>query len=299
VDSSTAALNYRKVIVSRIARRLLLSLQSLLPKSVYTPFYTWSFACYKTLLRLLYFRHAIYYRVIGDHENYHKAKTVFRVMAYSLVGASGLEATFDAAIDVCRKNISGCFVECGVAEGGCSALMGLVLVEQSQARDQWLFDSFEGLPDPTVQDYDESDGAMGEHGRPLVKGSCLGTREKVEQLLFSKFRLDQKRTFLVKGWFQDTLPERRNEVGAISFLRIDGDWYESTKCCLENLYDQVVPGGYIVIDDYGTFLGCKRAFDEFVNHRGLNLRIFPDGRGGVLFAKPGLDATSDFTHART
>jgi hypothetical protein len=69
-------------------------------------------------------------------------------------------------------------------------------------------------------------------------------------------------------------------------LRVDGDWYESTKCCLENLYDNVVSGGFLIIDDYGTCHGCKKAVDEFIQRRGLNVQFFSDGRGGVKFEKP-------------
>jgi len=92
--------------------------------------------------------------------------------------------------------------------------------------------------------------------------------------------------FMVAGWFQDTLPEYKNKIGEISFLRIDGDWYESTKCCLENLYDNVVTGGYIFIDDYGSVIGCKKATDEFLENRKLNVELMLDDRGGCYFVKP-------------
>jgi len=82
------------------------------------------------------------------------------------------------------------------------------------------------------------------------------------------------------------LPAYRGKIGPVSLLRIDGDWYESTKCCLENLYDQVVPGGCLIIDDYETCFGAKKAVDEFVAQRGLIVSMSSDGRGGVLFKKP-------------
>ena len=68
-------------------------------------------------------------------------------------------------------------------------------------------------------------------------------------------------TCFVKGWFQDTVP--KNNHGPIAILRLDGDLYASTKICLEHLYKKVVPGGFIIIDDYGL-AGCKKAVDEFM-----------------------------------
>ena len=164
--------------------------------------------------------------------------------------------------------------------------MAMVAAEHAAGRKMWLFDSFEGLPSPTGEDYDKTGKATGPHLRPLRKGSCLGAKDQVEELLFLKFGLDRSNVHLVKGWFRDTLPASRERIGPISLLRIDGDWYESTKCCLENLYDQVLPGGCVIIDDYETCFGAKEAVDEFVARRGLSVSLSSDRRGGVLFQKP-------------
>jgi O-methyltransferase len=72
-----------------------------------------------------------------------------------------------------------------------------------------------------------------------------------------------------KGWFKDTLPIAKHEVGPISILRLDGDWYDSVLVGLECLYDLVVPGGYILIDDYGFWEGAQKATDEFRAKRGI------------------------------
>ncbi|MBU4510223.1 TylF/MycF family methyltransferase [bacterium] len=79
--------------------------------------------------------------------------------------------------------------------------------------------------------------------------------------------IDKKNIKMIKGWFQNTLPEYKNKIGKISLLRIDADWYESTKCCLENLYDNVIDEGFVVIDDYGTCFGAKKALDEFLEKK--------------------------------
>jgi hypothetical protein len=77
----------------------------------------------------------------------------------------------------------------------------------------------------------------------------------------------------------------RDEVGPIGVLRLDGDWYESTKCCLDQLFDQVVPGGYIIIDDYGHWEGCRHAVDEFLAHRNLDVELVTVDYTGRYFRK--------------
>ena len=145
------------------------------------------------------------------------------------------------------------------------------------------------MSEPTPEDeYQESlRYTPGNRSSDLVApGYCLGTFEEVESLLFSKLGLNRDNIFMVKGWFQDTLPEYRERTDAIAILRIDGDWYESTKCCLENLYDNVIPGGSIIIDDYESYVGAKKATDEFIKNRDIKTKLSFDGRGGCYFRKP-------------
>jgi O-methyltransferase len=285
VASSEASTAYRRHPVVKMLKYLLASLSSVLPESVYEAFYRNSFAFYKALLRLAYFRHVAYLILFGD-TGASRAEMIYSVMPYSLVGRSGLEVTFDAAVDLIKRGIPGAFVECGVAQGGCSALMAMTARTDKSARMMWLFDSFQGLPSPTEDDYDQDRKWTGKHIRPLNRGSCLGTKSQVESLLFSKFELDRESIFLVEGWFQETLPAYKDRVGQISLLRIDGDWYESTICCLRHLYGNVAPGGYFIIDDYGVCYGCKKAVHEFFEERGISPCLVPDGRGGILFSKP-------------
>ena len=269
----------------RSLKSILASSHPLLPDAIYKSLYDHAFNTYKGLLRLSYSRHLVYQSIFGDRAGLMRAKLIHSVMPYSLVGSSGLEATFDAASDLIAREIPGDFIECGVAEGGCSALMGMVAKTDPHGRRMWLFDSFQGLPDPTKEDYDEAKELTGQHIRPLIQGSCLGKKGEVESLLFSKFGLPRNSVFLIEGWFQDTLPVTKNRIGQIALLRIDGDWYESTICCLQNLYDLVSPGGWVIVDDYGVCFGCKKAVHEFLEGRGLKPRLIPDGRGGVLFSK--------------
>ncbi len=219
-----------------------------------------------------------YYNFGGDRATIITLKSV---LPYTMVGRGGLIATYNLAQRVAKWHVTGCLVECGIARGGCSALM---LLASGDGRSAWLFDSFEGLPEPTAEDGilrkpQSKDRASWD----LAKGYCLGTREEVEDLLFNKFGFDREKVHLVKGWFQNTLPQYREKVGDIAVLRIDGDWYESTKCCLENLYDNVADGGYVIIDDY-ALVGCRKAVDEFFAGREYP-KVVLDGRGGGWFRK--------------
>jgi Macrocin-O-methyltransferase (TylF) len=264
---------------------VLASSRAILPEAVYEPLYDTLFACYRSALRAFYFRNIVTRWLGGNHAGLFRAKAVRRVMPYSLVGASGLEATFDAACELIQKRIFGAFVECGVARGGCAALLATVATQEFPRRQMWLFDSFDGLPSPTSEDYGQDQKSTGRHIRPLVRGSCCGTKDEVEALLFSRFGFARDSISLVQGWFQDTLPATKERIGPIALLRIDGDWYESTICCLDNLYDLVVPGGSIIIDDYGVCFGCKKAVHEFFAKRNIRPLLIPDNRGGVRFSK--------------
>jgi hypothetical protein len=205
-------------------------------------------------------------------------------MRYSLVGSSGLEATYDVVYSVEQRGVPGSIVECGVARGGSAALMGLVARRHGNRRELWLFDSYEGLPEPTAEDF--AGGKTGTHVRELPPGSCLGLQEEVAALLFDRLLLDREKIRLVKGWFENTVGPHVGRVGTIAVLRIDADWYESVKCCLDNFYDSVAPGGYVIIDDYSSCFGAKRAVDEFLAARDLRVEMTHDGRGGCHFRKP-------------
>lgn len=101
----------------------------------------------------------------------------------------------------------------------------------------------------------------------------LGTLEEVKMLLENKIGYPPEYLHYHKGWFQNTLPLKSNAIKEIAILRIDGDWYASTKVCLEYLYDKVVPGGFVIIDDYGTYEGCRKAVHEFLDARGEKVFI--------------------------
>ena len=95
----------------------------------------------------------------------------------------------------------------------------------------------------------------------------------------------EEKIHLIKGKVEDTLPTILPE--RLALLRLDTDWYESTKVCLKFLYPQVVSGGYVILDDYGTWAGCRKAFEEYTTEEKLGaLVLVRIDHTGVYYVKP-------------
>jgi len=215
---------------------------------------------------------------IKDFARPSKVKLALDVSLYTMLSYPRLSKLYEVACHLQREKINGSFVECGVWNGG-SAGMVAAPARNDKNRHSWLFDSWEGLPE--ASEYDIS--YTGEQGE---KGMALGLEEKVRELLFEKLKLSQGTVHLVRGWFNDTLPVYKKYIGKIALLHLDCDWYESVKFCLDELYDSVVEGGFIFLDDYGHWHGCKKAADEFMKERGLRIDLVKIDYTGVYFQKP-------------
>jgi Macrocin-O-methyltransferase (TylF) len=194
------------------------------------------------------------------------------VAPYTMLDEPRLRGLYEAVCSAVEANIPGDVVECGTARGGSAALMGLALDLLRAGRVLWVFDTFEGIPAATG---DDPPDAM------QFTGQFKGEYEQVKGLFREFGILDNSR--LIKGLFQNTL--HRLGAGEIAVLHLDGDWYESTKCGLEALYDKVAPGGFIQIDDYGHWAGCRKAVDEFFQARGLQPELTWLDYTGVQFKK--------------
>jgi O-methyltransferase len=194
------------------------------------------------------------------------------VRPYTMVPVPRLRTLWKLANRVHQEKLSGAFVECGSCNGGTGAILAHVAARDR--RKVWLFDSFEGLPEPRPED--------GERARAWV-GKCLGQVDLVKEVL-SKTGARMDDVEIVKGWFENTLASV--QTGPIALLHLDADWYESTMTILEQLYDRVQPSGYLVLDDYGHWPGCRRALDEFMARRGLTPTLMPSDNEGVWFRKP-------------
>ena len=178
-------------------------------------------------------------------------------LQYSSIPASRLSLMVELARQF--ANVDGAFVECGVYNGGGAAVM----VQQLGKRPVYLFDSFEGLPKPEKID---GDRAGMKYDRMIQANGAWQAGDMANvQAAFRALNCWSKQVHMIKGWFTDTLPV--TETGPIAVLHLDADWYSSTQLALDALYDRVVPGGLILVDDYGAWVGCRTAVQEFWQSR--------------------------------
>jgi O-methyltransferase len=166
--------------------------------------------------------------------------------------------------------IQGTIVECGTWRGGMIAGIADVL---GSSRHYYLCDSFQGLPPAKEIDGPEALAWQANPSGSTYHNNCTASVDEARSAMAMSPAKDYT---ILEGWFEETLPTF--PPGSIALLRIDADWYDSTKCVLENLAMRVVRGGFIVIDDYHDWEGCTLAVNEFAarykwkirqNHHGV------------------------------
>jgi O-methyltransferase len=191
------------------------------------------------------------------------------LFGYTMIGHERLDNLQFCIDDVLRRQVPGDLMETGVWRGGSTIFMRAALkVAGVSNRTVWVADSFEGLPVPK----DSKDGADFSHVEYLAVS--------VEQVRanFARFDLLDDQVRFLKGWFRDTLPAA--PIERLAILRLDGDLYSSTMDALAALYPKVSPGGYVIVDDYGTWPECKRAVDEYIDSNNIRADIqVIDGTG--------------------
>jgi hypothetical protein len=216
------------------------------------------------------------------------------VRKHTMLTYPRLVTLYQQAVHCEARSLPGSYVECGSWRGGAVGMMALANLKHGKRRRPiHVFDSFEGIPEPDAA----LDGAKAVEQVRSVGGEArgrlaavsgfyekfadgVGDLESNRHLLESIIGYDPSCLHYHKGWFQDTLPQVAPGMGEIAILRLDGDWYASTAVCLEHLHDHVVPGGFVIIDDYGCYEGCRRAVDEFRNERGITAFLHHiDGEG--------------------
>ncbi len=172
---------------------------------------------------------------------------------------------------IVKAGIEGDFVECGVWRGGSVMVMALTLKLLGENRKIWLYDTFEGMPPMTKEDYHVEDPANRDDS-----DKAIGTIDEVKTNVFST---GYKNFDFVRGKVESTIPGKMPEK--ISILRLDTDWYASTKHELDHLYPILSKGGVLVVDDYAAWAGAKKAVDEYFNGAVLLNRIDHDSRLAV------------------
>ena len=202
---------------------------------------------------------------------------------FTMTSRKKMERLYEAVIYINEKNIAGSFVECGVFKGGSVMNMALTQLKYPKLVHIYLYDTFEGMTpegefDITHQDIPAS---------KILKNKsklCIADLDQVKQNL-KLTSYPQEFFHFHKGDVALTLKEQVPQK--IALLRLDTDWYESTKLELEVLYSKLVKGGILILDDYGYWKGARKAADDFFS----SLEIDPEfqklesGISGVIHIK--------------
>jgi len=188
----------------------------------------------------------------------------------------------DAVNYILQNNIEGCIVECGVESGDFEYIFINELMKNNSVRDIYLYDTFAGLVEPSEYDYTCNDAKLYQMNNDDVYNAWKSQiiNENVNGWCFTplyivKDRLNstgypQNNLHYVVGDVMETLKDKTKIPEKIAILRLDTDWYESSKYELEQMYDNVVTGGIIIFDDYYHWDGQRRATDEFFLSRNIN-----------------------------
>ena len=216
------------------------------------------------------------------------SKAIAKIRSHTML-PQGRLITLYQQVAFCEKHsVPGSFVECGVWKGGAVGLMALANMRYGvNRRHIHLFDAFQEIcePDESVDGENAVKEVRKELGNLSLEGRLEpltgvydsiggpGTLEENQELLERVVGYDSKYLHYHVGWFQETVPVVSSDIENIAILRLDGDWYASTKICLEYLYAKVVSGGFVIIDDYGAYEGCKKAVDEFIEENQLEVYL--------------------------
>ena len=187
-----------------------------------------------------------------------------RVAPYTMTTPPRVYALVRAVEYVVARGIRGAFVECGVWRGGSMMAAALTLLRLGVTdRELYLFDTYEGMTPPT--DFDVKPG--GERAADLLETEprdsdvwAIASLEDVREAVLG-VGYPEERIHFVKGAVENTLPEAAPAL--IALLRLDTDWYESTRHELVHLYPRLVAGGVLILDDYGYWQGARKAVDEY------------------------------------
>jgi hypothetical protein len=209
------------------------------------------------------------------HDFDDEVKEIVRlVKPRTMTSPEKLNALVAAVRYVVRHDIEGDIVECGVWRGGSmmAAAKALMSVGDTE-RHLHLYDTFEGMSEPTEHDKRHDGRSAAEMLAATEKDSpvwAYATLEDVQQAM-TETAFPAERIHYYKGKVEDTIPQ--NAPDKISILRLDTDWYESTRHELDHLYPRLAPGGVLLLDDYGWWDGARRAVDEWLEETGHPLLL--------------------------
>jgi O-methyltransferase len=222
------------------------------------------------------------------------------VAPYTMTTPEAIYALAEGVRYVVSTQIPGAIVECGVWRGGSMMAVARMLLDLGQTDiDLYLFDTFEGMPEPTEKDvcWTGSTAEVLLAREPKEEESLLRARAPIDHVHHAVHSVPYpaSKIHFVKGKVEDTIPGQA--PSQIALLRLDTDWYESTKHELVHLYPRLAVGGVLILDDYGWWRGAGQATDEYFRENGpapLLVRI--DDSGCRLAVKPNSGPPSEDPH---
>jgi O-methyltransferase len=217
-----------------------------------------------------------------------------KVKPFTMVPEPAIDFLIEQVLQLIRSNVPGVLLECGVWRGGCS--MAMLLAQQSALgrveRTVYMLDSFQGLPPVTSRDGPLAHRWQNGDDPGNFLDNCKAVRSELEGAL-TEMRFVDGEYKIVEGWFEQTAPQVAGAVAprSIALLRLDGDWYDSTRCCLDSFMPLVSEGGIVLIDDYYAWDGCARAVHDYLSttDAAYRIRSLPNWYGAYFVKKASRD----------
>ena len=184
-----------------------------------------------------------------------------KVEPFTMTSVESVASLINAVSYIAKNEIEGDIVECGVWRGGSMMTVALTLLAHNDAsRELYLYDTYEGMTEPESVDV-RFDGVPAKSEMEQQQGKwCYASIEDVQENIFST-GYPKEKIHLIKGKVEQTIPETM--PAKLSLLRLDTDWYESTKHELTHLCPLLSQNGILIIDDYGHWQGQRKAVDEY------------------------------------
>lgn len=224
---------------------------------------------------------------LPDQPEWIKAITA-RVAPYTMTSPERIASLCHAVEYTIKYDIPGDIVECGVWRGGSMMATALTLLHLGEtSRKLHLFDTFEGMSEPTSVDVQAQSGVSAQtmmraasRADPVWAYAPIDdVRANLESTGYPSANL-----FFVKGKVEETIPTNAPEQ--IALLRLDTDWYESTLHELRHLYPRLAGKGALIIDDYGYWQGARQAVDEYIETHAIPLLLARIDETGRIAVKP-------------
>jgi hypothetical protein len=197
---------------------------------------------------------------------------------FTMTSIERMYSVFKSVEYICKANIPGDFVECGVWKGGSSMMAAASLMHFDKKRELYLYDTFEGMPEADSMDVSYQGKKGGDY-----EGEMIGTWDEVIQNI-QETGYDLKYLNMIKGIVEDTIPGKT--PFRIALLRLDTDWYRSTLHELTHLFPLLSKGGVLIIDDYGHWEGARKATDEYFESIGIVPFLSRIDYTGRIYVKP-------------